>query len=169
MKSQTPAATRVIEVPPEIIYNIIADYRRLHWLILPKGYFLSRAVEEGGFGAGTVVNFAMRILGQTQSFHSLITEPEPGRLLVETDMKSGIATSFHIVPMEQEGQTRVTISTELKGRNFVEGWLAKAILQKIYRQELELLAQVAEEQAQGKQPDSLHPSQRTSNADSQPR
>ena len=165
MKSQVPTATKDIQTPAEILYNIIADYRRMHWLILPKRYFLSLEVEQGGFGAGTIVNFAMRILGQTRSFHSLITEPEPGRLLVETDIKSGIATSFHIVPIEKEGQTRVTISTELKGRNFLEAWIAKMILQKIYRLELELLAQVAEEQAHGKRPGSLSQSQRTPNAD----
>lgn len=164
MKSQTPTATRVIDVPTEIIYNIIADYRNMHWLILPKEYFLSLEVEEGGFGAGTVINFAMRLLGQTQSFHSLITEPEPGRLLVETDIKSGIPSFFHIVPIEKEQQTRVTISTELKGRGVVESWVAKMILQKIYRQELELLAQVAE--AQGKRTSTLDASQRTSSAKS---
>jgi hypothetical protein len=165
MKSQIPTATKDIQVPAEILYNIIADYRRMHWLILPKQYFLSLEVEEGGFGAGTIVNFAMRILGQTQSFHSLITEPEPGRLLVETDIKSGIATSFHIVPIEKEGQTRVTISTELEGRNFLEAWIAKMMLQKIYRLELDLLAQVAEEQAHRKPPGSLNRSQRAPNAD----
>ena len=165
MKSQIPTATKDIQAPAEILYNIIADYRRMHWLILPKQYFLSLEVEEGGFGAGTIVNFSMRTLGQTQSFHSLITEPEPGRLLVETDIKSGIATSFHINPIEKEGQTRVTISTELKGRNFLEAWIAKMILQKIYRLELDLLAHVAQEQAHGKRPGSLNQSQRTRNAD----
>ena len=165
MKPQTPTATRVIKVPAEIIYSVIADYRRMHWLILPKQYFLSLEVEEGGYGAGTIVNFAMRVLGQTQSFHSLITEPEPGRLLVETDINSGIPTSFHVVPLEHEGQTQVTISTELKGQNFVEGWIAKMMLQKIYRLELELLAKVTGEQSQGKRPGSLNNSQRTSDAD----
>ena len=165
MKSQIPTATKDIQAPAELIYNILADYRRMHWLILPKQYFLSLDVEEGGFGAGTIVNFAMRLFGQTQSFHSRITEPEPGRLLVETDMKSGIRTSFHVVPIENERQTRVTISTELKGRNFVEGWIAKRMLQNIYRQELELLAQVAGEQAQGLRPGTPDKSQRASNAD----
>jgi hypothetical protein len=165
MKSQIPTATKDIQAPAAIIYNIIADYHRMHWLILPKQYFLSLEVEEGGIGAGTIVNFAMRILRQTQSFRSLITEPEPGRLLVETDIKSGIPTSFHVVPIEQQGQIRVTISTELKGRNFMEGWMAKIMLQKIYGLELELLAQVAAEQAQGKDPGSLNNSPRTFDAD----
>lgn len=165
MKSQIPTATKDMQAPAELIYSILADYRRMHWLILPKQYFLSLEVEEGGFGAGTIVNFAMRLFGQMQSFRSRITEPEPGRLLMETDMKSGIRTSFHVVPIENERQTRVTISTELKGRNFVEGWIAKRMLQNIYRQELELLAQVAGEQTQGLRPGTPDKSQRASNAD----
>ena len=145
MKPQTPTAIRVIDAPPDAVYPIIADYRNTHWLILPKQYFLSLDVEEGGFGSGTIVNFKMRLLGQTQSFRSRITEPEPGRLLVETDVNSGIATSFQVLPVGSGGQSQVTISTELKGRNAVEGWLAKIMLQRVYREELDLLAQVAQE------------------------
>jgi hypothetical protein len=37
----------------------------------------------------------------------------------------------------------VTISTELKNRGLVEGYIAKLLLQKIYRQELELLSNLA--------------------------
>ena len=143
MKTQTAIASRTINAPAEIIYNIIADYRNEHPHILPKQYFLSLDVEEGGFGAGTIVTFQMRLLGQTQNFRSLITEPEPGRLLVETDMKSEIPTSFHVVPAGNGQQSRLTISTELKGRNVVEGFIAKTILQKVYREELELIEKAA--------------------------
>jgi hypothetical protein len=44
-----------------------------------------------------------------------------------------------------ENQTRVSISTELKGRNRVEALVAKLVLQRVYRDELDLLAKVAEE------------------------
>ena len=49
--------------------------------------------------------------------------------------------------MEDASLTRVTIFTELRGRNWIEALLAKPILEKIYRQELELLAQLAENPA----------------------
>ena len=146
MKSQIPTATKIIDAPADTIYNIIADYRSMHWLILPKEYFLSLDVEQGGFGAGTIINFEMRILGQTRSFRSLITEPEPGRVLVETDINTKVATSFQVIPMDDGQQSRVTISTELKTGTIVEKFIAKWILQKIYRQELDLLTRVAEEQ-----------------------
>src|SRR5512143_1960758 len=89
MKSQIASASRVIQAPPNIIYNILADYRKEHPQILPRQYFISLKVEEGGVGAGTIISFDMRLLGQTQSFRSVISEPDPGHLLVETDIKSG--------------------------------------------------------------------------------
>lgn len=145
MKTQTATASRIINAPAKTIYNIIADYRNGHPHILPKEYFNSLDVEEGGFGAGTVVNFEMRLLGQTKSFHSMITEPEPGRVLVETDVKTAIPTSFHIEPDADGHKTRLTIATELKGQNPVEGFIAKLLLQKVYRQELELVANMTEQ------------------------
>jgi hypothetical protein len=140
-------ATRIIHAPGDQLYRIIADYRSTHPLILPKGYFLSLQVEEGGYGAGTIISFTMRILGRTQIFRSLITEPEPGRMLVETDVRSGTATSFQVMPSGAPSAARVTISTELKGRSRIEMLLAKPMLQRIYRQELELLARLAENPA----------------------
>ena len=147
MRTQTATASALIHAPAEQVYKIIADYRNTHPRILPKPYFLSLDVEEGGYGAGTIVNFSMRLFGRTQSFRSLITEPEPGRQLVETDIRSGTPTSFQVIPSEDASMSRVTISTELTRRNFIEALLAKPVLQKIYRQELELLARLAENPA----------------------
>jgi len=144
MKAQIASATKIINAPTEVVYNILADYRTGHPLILPKEYFLSMNVEEGGLGVGTIVNFEMRLLGQTKSFHYLITEPEPGRLLVETDIASGIATSFHTIPHETGHQTQLTITTVLKGQNIVEDFIAKYLLEKVYRKELGLVADLAE-------------------------
>jgi hypothetical protein len=67
--------------------------------------------------------------------------------LVETDIRSQNATSFQVMPEEDASLTRVTISTELRGRHWIEALLAKPILEKIYRQELELLAGLAENPA----------------------
>jgi hypothetical protein len=146
MMSPTAIATRLIHAPADRVYRIIADYRNTHPLILPKEYFLSLDVEDGGVGAGTIVNFTMRILGRTQSFRSLITEPAPGRLLVETDIKSQTPTSFRVLPAGDGSQSKVTILTELQARNLIEGFLGKLVLQRVYREELNLLASIAENQ-----------------------
>ncbi len=147
MTRTTAAASAMIHAPADRVYSIIADYRTLHPLILPKEYFLSLHVEEGGVGAGTIINFSMRMMGRTQNFRSLITEPEPGRLLVETDIRSETATSFYVMPGADPSLTRVTISTALKGRNWMEAFLTKPMLQKIYHRELELLARLADDPA----------------------
>lgn len=151
MKTQIATASRIIHAPVELVYKLIADYREGHPRILPKQYFLSIHVEEGGYGAGTIVSFTMRLLGQTQHFRSLITEPDPGRLLVETDIRSETPTSFLVTPAGDASHTLVTISTELKGRNWLEALIAKPMLQRIYREELSLLAQLAEEQTASSQ------------------
>jgi uncharacterized protein YndB with AHSA1/START domain len=144
MKSQIAVATAIIHAPAETVYNLIADYRHGHPRILPKEYFLSLDVEEGGLGAGTRIHFTMRLLGQTKQFHARITEPEPGRLLVETDINTDIPTSFRVEPVGDGSLTRVTIATELKEQNVVESFIAKRLLQKVYRRELALVASVAE-------------------------
>ena len=146
MKPQIATATRIINAPADLIYDLLADYRKGHPYILPKEYFLSMNVEAGGVGAGTIVNFTMRLLGQTQTFRSIITEPEPGRL-VETDIQSQIPTSFLVLPTGNGDRSRLTITTELVGKSVVEGFVARWVLQKVYREELELIAQAAEDSA----------------------
>ena len=144
MKKQIASATKLINAPAERIYNILADLRDQHPRILPKQYFRSLEVEEGGYGAGTITRFQMRLLGQTQNFRTLITEPEPGRVMLETDLNSGAVTRFTISPSENERHSQVTIATEFQGRNALEGWIGKLMLQKVYREELKLLGSLAE-------------------------
>ncbi|HET9907581.1 MAG TPA: SRPBCC family protein [Anaerolineales bacterium] len=146
MKSQTARATRIINAPAETIYNIIADFRNQHGQILPTQYFQALEVEEGGFGAGTITRFQMTLLGQTKSFRTLITEPEPGRVLIETDIQSGTPTTFTVSPLEDGDGSRVEIATELRSENMAENLIGKFMLQKVYRAELELLARQAEKQ-----------------------
>lgn len=144
MKPQIATASKVIRASSDDIYKIIADYCHGHPHILPPKYFLSLDVEEGGFGEGTIVRFQMRLLGQTRSFRSLITEPQPGRILLETDLISGAATRFSVFPASSQGLAEVAISTGLKGLGLVAGFVAKNMLQKVYREELDLLARLAE-------------------------
>jgi hypothetical protein len=147
MKTQFASASKTIHAPASIIYNIIADFHNEHLHILPKPPFQNLEVEAGGFGAGTITRFQMKLLGHTQAFRTLITEPEPGRVLVETDLHSGAVTTFDLSPVENGSYTRVKISTELKNRGMVESFIGKLMLQKVYRAELDLLAGRAEGQA----------------------
>jgi hypothetical protein len=100
MTQQRIAASALIQAPAQQVYAIIADYRNGHPRILPKPYFVSLTVEQGGVGAGTMVTFQMKVMGSWQTFHAVITEPEPGRVLVETDSSAGTVTTFTVDPRD---------------------------------------------------------------------
>jgi hypothetical protein len=61
-------------------------------------------------------------------------------------------TSFQVIPTGNKDESQVTISTELRGINPIQGFVAKLILQRVYREELELLAKAAKEQSGFAQP-----------------
>jgi hypothetical protein len=96
----------------------------------------------------------MRVLGRAQTFRAAITEPEPGRVLVETDLTMGAVTTFTVDPIEEGRHARVTITTELKTRGGPLGMLQRALttrfLRPNYLRELENLAALAE----GRSPES---------------
>lgn len=149
MATYSFSASGLILAPAQKVYNIIADYRNGHPRILPRPYFVSLNVEQGGYGQGTIIHFQMKIMGRTQSFHSRITEPKPGRVLVETDMNTGAATSFLVEPRKAGQQAFVTITTVVNVLNGIpgnlQGWLTAQLLRPIYKKELDQLAAVASE------------------------
>lgn len=141
------SASAVIPARRERIYSLIANYNDGHPRILPKE-FTSLVVEQGGVGAGTIIRFQMSLLGKKQSFRAAITEPEPGRVLVETDLDTnGAVTTFTVNPGGAPADSHVTISTELPVRAGVLGNIEKRVmtllLRPIYVKELENLARVA--------------------------
>ena len=141
------SASAIIPARRERVYSLIANYRDGHARILPR-QFSGLMVEQGGIGAGTVIRFQMRVLGKTQVFRAIVTEPEAGRVLVETYLDgNGAVTTFTVDPGTAPADSRVTISTELPVRSGVAGWierkLSALLLRPIYRKELENLARVA--------------------------
>ena len=142
----TTSAT--IKAPAQQVYAILADYHNGHPYILPAQYFSNLQVEQGGIGAGTVIGFQMHVPGRTQTFRAAITEPEPGRVLMETNLPSGAVTTFTVDPRAEGQHSRVTITTELETRDGLLGrlerFLTTVTLRRIYAQELGLLAARAE-------------------------
>ena len=139
----------VINAQAKLAYAIIADYRDGHPHILPKPPFVSLEVERGGTGAGTVIRCQMRVLGRTRTFRAEITEPDPGRVLVETDVDSGTVTTFTVDPVGNG--SRVTITTDIECRDGllgrVERFIVTRLLQPLYVREIEQLGAVASERA----------------------
>lgn len=150
MTTQSFSVSALIPAPPAWVYGILADYHHGHPRILPKPAFESLVVEQGGLGAGTVIRVQMRLLGQRQVFRATVTEPEPGRVLVETN-DTGYITTFTVEPRANGEHAQVTFSTEIPAMYGVlaifERWLVKQLLRPVYRKELALLAKLAVEAA----------------------
>lgn len=146
MAHHTISAAALIRAPATQVYAIIADYDHGHPRILPKPPFVSLEVEQGGIGAGTIIRVHMRVLGRLQTFRATITEPEPGRVLVET-IDNGTITTFMVEPREHGQHAHVTIATDLATRpglaGRLEAWLTTRLLRPAYEKELAQLAVVA--------------------------
>jgi hypothetical protein len=138
------ASSADIGAPAADVYRMIADYRTRHWRIIPPKYFSNLRVETGGYGAGTIITYNLTAFGKTRRVRARITEPEPGRALVETDHDENIATTFVVEPAGAS-RSKVTIATELPLRSGILGSLertmARSFLTRVYAAELALLEQ----------------------------
>src|SRR5579859_5568531 len=141
------SASAIIPARRERVYSLISNYRDGHPRILPK-QFSNLTVEQGGVGAGTIIRFQMSVFGKKQTFRAAITEPDPGRVLAETDLDTnGAITTFTVNPGTAPADSSVTISTELRVRagflGKIEKTLSTWLLRPMYVKELENLARVA--------------------------
>jgi len=140
------SSTATVDARPQTVYAIIADYHEGHPRIIPEKHFSDLTVETGGIGAGTIIRFSVRLLGAVRTVRAEISEPSPGRVLVETDLETGARTSFTVEPANGGNRSIVTIETVwttpgLRGR--IERMLAPAALRRIYVEELKMLNEVA--------------------------
>jgi hypothetical protein len=140
-----------INASPDLIYSILTDYQEGHVAILPKKYFTGITILEGGQGAGTIIDVQMQVMGVEQELHLEVSEPEPGRVLAEIDKSAGVFTTFTIDPVEGGGSSRVTIATQAKASSGLRGWIEKLvnplIIRRIYREELQQLAEYVQKNA----------------------
>lgn len=140
-------ASAVIPARRERVYSLISNYNDGHPRILPK-QFSGLVVEQGGVGAGTIIRFQISVFGKKQTFRAAITEPDPGRVLVETDLDSnGAVTTFTVNPGGAPADSNVTIATEMPVRTGFLGKIERAmttmLLRPLYVKELQNLARVA--------------------------
>jgi hypothetical protein len=142
------SAERIVEAPAEVVYKYLADLRGHHPLFLPPA-FSNFAVDEGGVGSGTVLHFTLAAGGRTREYRMKVEEPDPGRVLTESDTTSSLVTKFTVIP--EGGASRVSISTTWDGAGGIAGIFEKLfaprVLRGIYLDELERLNAYAREQA----------------------
>ena len=134
----------VVDASAEAVYDVFSDYEVAHKAILPKPYFEDMVILAGGRGEGTVVDVYMKVLGVKKTYHLTVTEPKPGRLLVETDYNTGERTHFIMEPLANGRQTRVTLDSKFNTSpgfaGSIERMITGPITRYIYKKELANLA-----------------------------
>lgn len=133
----------VINAPPAEVYAVMADYRVGHPAVLPTPAFTRLDVEEGGIGAGTRFRVYMKVFGKEYVYRQVVSEPEPGRVLRESDLDTEQYTIITVDPLAGGTQSRVTIATEFPDKPGVAGFLNRLmqtpVAHRLYKQELKNL------------------------------
>lgn len=145
MERYTIAATALIPAPANRVYDILADYQLAHPSILPRPPFTRLQVVRGGVGAGTEFVIGVRVLGREQLFHGVISEPEPGRVLLETVHENGGLTTFTVDPEGEGARVSIAINLPLRGGlgGWIERWMTERLFRDVLKRELVLLADLA--------------------------
>ena len=140
------SAERAVDAPADEVYGYLADMHQ-HPHFLPPA-FSDFQVVEGGVGAGTVTTFAVTAGGRTRNYRMNVTEPVPGRTLVETDANSSLVTTFNVEP--QGGKSLVRIHTSWDGAGGIGGFFEKTFapgaMRRLYLDELDRLSTYATQQ-----------------------
>jgi uncharacterized protein YndB with AHSA1/START domain len=141
------SAERVVDAPAEAVYRYVADMREHHPHFLPPA-FSDFQVESGGTGAGTTTRFKVTAGGRTRDYRMQVDEPEPGRVLTESDTDSSLVTTTTVTP--KDGASLVQISTSWNGAGGIGGFFERRFAPKamraIYTDELERLNAYARNQ-----------------------
>ena len=139
MNTRPPAATLHVEATANVAasaddaYHMIADYRTSHARLLPPKYFRDLRVIEGGYGDGTLIEFDVLAFGKTMHLRATVTEPEPGRIVAETNVGDGSVTRFVVEPLT-DATARVTIATDRRLEHTgVLGWIERAMTRSLLR------------------------------------
>ena len=145
MNRSSIAVEDVIDARPAAVYAALADYVTHHPRIMPASLFSGLEVQEGGIGAGTVFHITLRLFGLPQRHQMRVAEPEPGRVLTETNLATGDVTVFTVAPVRGTSQTLARISSEWQAarglRGLVEGLVTPRLTRRILAKQLRQLGQ----------------------------
>lgn len=125
-------AEQLIEAQPDAVYAVLADYRTHHPRIMPSS-FSNLEVETGGVGAGTVFHITVRMLGRRQELHMQVAEPDPGRVLTETNLDTGVVTEFTVGSANGASSTLARMSSEWEPEGRVRGLIDRVVTSRLMR------------------------------------
>lgn len=120
-------ATRRIPSAPASVYAVLADYVDHHPQVMPPDLFSDLEVEEGGIGSGTVFHITIRVAGHSQRLHMRVDEPEPGRVLTETNLDTGVVTAFTVQSDDGADTALTRISSEWQPKAGAGGLVDRAM------------------------------------------
>jgi hypothetical protein len=137
-------AEDLIDARPTAVYAVLADYTTHHPRIMPPSLFSNLEVETGGVGAGTVFHITLRTAGKQQRLHMRVAEPEPGHVLTETNLDTGVVTMFSVAPGNDGKRTKTQISSEWETagglRGLVDRFVAPVLMGRIFTKQLRELS-----------------------------
>jgi len=146
-------AEGLVSAPADRVYQLIADHQEHHPKFLPAN-FSNFEIEQGGVGAGTITTFTFSAGTRTRNFRMRVDEPEPGRVLTESDTMSSMVTTWTVMP--EGDRSRVRIETRWEGAQGVAGFFerlfAPRALRRIYEDELRRLDRYARDQVGQREP-----------------
>ena len=131
--------------------NVAGSPSREHHPRFVPPQFRDLTIESGGV-AGTVHSFTMTMGGRSTRYRVRVGEPEPGRVLIESDSTRRMLTTF-TVDSVASGESLVRIETTwhtdgVKG--LVERVVAPRMLRRVYATELDLLDRYVRDMPQPK-------------------
>ena len=138
---------KVVNAPADTVFGYLRDMRE-HPNFLPPA-FSDFQVESGGVGPGTITRFTVTAGGRSRKYRMKVDEPEPGRIITESDTGSSLVTKTTVTPREG-GVSHVEIATTWQGAGgiggFFERTFAPRALRAIYEDELTRLDDYARAQ-----------------------
>jgi hypothetical protein len=141
------SAERVIDAPANVVYRCLADYTHHH---RPGGFlppaFSNQEILSGGVGDGTIIRLSVSLAGRTTTLTARISEPEPGRVLVEDGQS--VQTTFTVQPDADKSRVRFDTVLQAGGlEGLMNKLFAARLLRPVYMDELERLERYAQSQA----------------------
>lgn len=141
------SAERVIDAPADVVYRCLADYTHHH---RPGGFlppaFSNQEILSGGVGQGTVIRLSVSLGGRTNTMTARISEPEPGRVLIED--ADNLQTIFTVQPEADQSRVRFDTVLEAGGlEGVMNRFFAARLLRPVYTDELERLERYAQSEA----------------------
>jgi len=140
MRTYSVVVAKVINARPEHVYRLVSDMNH-HRNFLPKE-FEKLEIVKGGIGAGTVTRAHMNAMGSKVVYTLTVTEPEPGRVMRETDNEAGVDTFWTFTPVEGGTRCHLHLETKFRPKPGFMGLLERLLtplIRGVYSRELDLL------------------------------